>query len=98
MEENHECLKKEKFAGLEKDIRKNYRAIEFMQEEIKELQRNGAETRVYVKQIFERIDDIKELFKATNHETNQTWQPVMLELIKMMGIVAAVIAGIKIVG
>jgi len=69
-----------------------------MKAEVKELQQSVAETAVYVKQIFDRINDLKELFKATNHETNQAWQPVMLELIKMMGIVAAVIAGIKIVG
>jgi len=91
MSEDKVCFKAEQIVGLKEDVK-------LMKAEVKELQQNVAETAVYVKQIFDRINDLKELFKATNHETNQSWQPVMLELIKMMGIVAAVIAGIKIVG
>ena len=91
MSEDKVCFKAEQIVALKEDVK-------LMKAEVKELQQSVAETRIYVKQIFDRINDLKELFKATNHETNQAWQPVMLELIKMMGIVAAVIAGIKIVG
>ena len=91
MSEDKVCFKAEQIVVLKEDVK-------LMKAEVKELQQNVAETAVYVKQIFDRINDLKELFKATNHETNQAWQPVMLELIKMIGIVAAVVAGIKIVG
>lgn len=61
------------------------------------LKEGQAESKVYVKQIFERIDDIKSMFTKSNdvNINSDKWQTVVLELIKTMGTIAAVIATIK---
>jgi len=65
---------------------------------IGELKESQAESKIYVKQIFERIDDLKLMFMSKTNDINTNsdkWQKVVLELIKTMGTIAAVIAGIK---
>ena len=112
MSEKHSCLKTEKFKAMEDKIQINCSSIKALTAEMKEVQEERAETRVYVKQIFDRIDDLKVMFVASNklvtesnkqnakerNQINKAWQPVVIELIKMIGIIAAVIAGIKLMG
>lgn len=103
--EEHKCLKLEKFKSLDKDCKNIKEDVAMLQEEMKQIQQNNAETRVYVKQIFDRLEDLKDLFKSAQKnnkemqdDINNTWQPIVMELIKMIGTVAAVIAGIKFLG
>lgn len=65
---------------------------------IGELKESQAESKVYVKQILERLDDLKLMFMSKSNDVNTNtdkWQKVVLELIKAIGTIAAVIAGIK---
>jgi hypothetical protein len=66
-----------------------------LEDDVNELKINQAETKIYVKQIFERIEDIKVLFKSGAQGNNETWVKVVLELIKMIAIVGGIIAGMK---
>lgn len=67
-------------------------------DEITDIKTSQAETKVYIKQILERVDDLKVLFTVGNNSTNDKWVKVVIELIKSIGTVGAIIAGIKILG
>jgi hypothetical protein len=62
-----------------------------MEERIRNLELGQAETRIYVKEIRENIYDIKQKLD-TSQTPSKTWQPIMLELIKLIGL-AIVILG-----
>lgn len=90
-----ECLEIE---SIKDDIKELKETTKEHSSSIGELKESQAESKIYVKQIFERIDDLKLMFmsKANDINTNSDkWQKVVLELIKTMGTIAAVIAGIK---
>lgn len=90
-----ECLE---INSIKEDIKELKDTTKEHSESIGELKESQAETKIYVKQIFERIDDLKLMFMSSKNDVNSTsdkWQKVVLELIKALGTIAAVIAGIK---
>lgn len=89
------CTEGRRFDNIESDITELKDQVKLNSTNIIELKESHAETRVYVKQIFERIEDIKALFKTGTQAGNETWSKVVIELIKMIGIVGGIIAGIK---
>lgn len=90
-----ECLE---ISSIKEDIKELKDITKEHSENIGELRESQAETKIYVKQIFERIDDLKLMFMSSKNDVNTNsdkWQKVVLELIKALGTIAAVIAGIK---
>lgn len=90
-----ECLE---ISSIKEDIKELKDITKEHSESIGELRESQAETKIYVKQIFERIDDLKLMFMSSKNDVNTNsdkWQKVVLELIKALGTIAAVIAGIK---
>jgi archaellum component FlaC len=90
-----QCSEARRFENIENDIKEIKDTIKVHSTDIQTLKEGQAETRIYVKQIFERIDDIKLMFKSATKENNSVWVKVVLELIKAIGIVAGIIAAIK---
>jgi len=96
------CTQKDTIANLREDVRELKEQSKAHTGEIGSLKEGHAETRVYVKQIFEKLDDMKTFLKgqaenAVNAvtKTNTTWSTVLIEAIKQIGIIAAIIAGVK---
>jgi len=87
-----------RFKNIEDDIEELKETVKIHSSDIVELKQNQAETRIYVKQIFERIDDLKVLFKSGNSDNNKIWSKIVIELIKAISIVGGIIAAIKIIG
>ena len=99
MSETHVCQEGRRFERTEDDIKEIKNEVKTNSVDIQTLKEGHAETRVYVKQIFERIEDIRDLVKnATNNDHSDKWQKVVLELIKAIGIIGGIIAGIKLIG
>ncbi|QIB26118.1 hypothetical protein [Caloranaerobacter azorensis] len=92
------CLEQRRFQNIEDDLRELKETVKVHSSEIADLKENQAETRIYVKQIFERIEDLKILFKSGTGESNEKWLKIIMELIKAIGLIAGIIAGIKIMG
>lgn len=92
------CFEQRRFENIENDIVEIKNSITLHSKEIAELREGQAETRVYVKQIFERLDDLKALFKTGANDTSDKWLKVVMELIKAIGIIAGIIAGVKVLG
>lgn len=80
-------------------------------ERIRNLETGQAEMRVYVRDIREDIQEIKTSIKdyrtpqtnnGTGNESSRVWQPIMIELIKLLGlcitILGAIVGAIKILG
>jgi chromosome segregation ATPase len=89
------CSKNEEFKRL-------HERIDGVEEKVSRLNEGQAETRVYVKQIFDRLDDMKIMFqsavqvsKDTIKENNSTWKPIIIELIKLVTVIAGIVAGVK---
>lgn len=89
------CSKSEEFKRL-------HERIDGVEAKVSRLNEGQAETRVYVKQIFERLDDMKIMFqsavqasKDTIKENNSTWKPIIIELIKLVTVIAGIVAGVK---
>lgn len=91
------CTEERRFQNIEDDIKKLFAAKEKHDSDIASLNQSQTETKIYVKQIFERLDDIKSLFTTGNQSTNATWSKIVIELIKSIATIAAIIAGIKII-
>ncbi|MFA5715303.1 MAG: hypothetical protein WC998_06165 [Candidatus Paceibacterota bacterium] len=96
------CGQKDVIDNLREDVRELKEQSKSHASEIGSLKEGHAETRVYVKQIFEKIDDMKTLLKGQAEsainavtKTNSTWSSVLTEAIKQIGIIAAIIAGVK---
>lgn len=92
------CLEGRRFENIEGELKELKETTKNHAVDISKLKESDAETRVYVKQIFERIDDLKVLFKQGTAENNSTWSKIVLELIKAIGVVGGIIAGIKLLG
>lgn len=80
-----------------------------MEQRIRELETGQVETRVYVKQIREDVQEIKSSIKEIstvpdkqNDTGAKAWQPVVIELIKLAGlcitILGAIAGAVKILG
>lgn len=72
-----------------------------MEHRVRELETGQVETRVYVKQIKEDIQEIKSSIKEINASpAKQTdtgvkvWQPIVFELIKLLGLCVAILGAI----
>ena len=80
------------------------------EERLRELETGQTETRVYVKMIKEDIHEIKTSIKELRAppkqedtgDTIKVWQPIVIELIKLLGlciaILGAIVGAIKIMG
>ena len=73
------------------------------EERIRSLETGQAETKVYVKQILDDIQEIKNALKELNTKPdNKLWQPIIIELIKLSAlcvtILGAVVGAVKILG
>lgn len=84
--------------AVKEDIKELKETVKSQGTDIISLKENQAETKIYVKQIFERIDDLKVMFKSGTSDTNDKWLKVVMELIKVIGIVAGIVAGVKVLG
>lgn len=105
MDTNNGCISERRFLNVEEDIRELKEKDKEHDKEINVLKENNAENRVYVKQIFDKIEDLTVLFKTASSDNgkllvdnNSTWLKVVLELIKAIGTIGAIIAGIKLLG
>ena len=77
-------------------------------ERIRALETGTAETRVYVKLIREDLSEIKDSLKeirgspVSETQTQKSWQTVVMELLKLLGVCLAIIASVfaatKIIG
>lgn len=92
------CTESRRFQSIEEDLKELKDTVKSHGSDIASLKENQAETKIYVKQIFERIEDLKVMFKAGTGEANDKWLKVVMELIKAIGIIAGIIAGIKVLG
>lgn len=84
--------------AVKEDVKELKETVKSQGTDIISLKENQAETKIYVKQIFERIDDLKVMFKSGTSDTNDKWLKVVMELIKVIGIVAGIVAGVKVLG
>jgi archaellum component FlaC len=89
------CTEKRRFENIESDVKELKDITRAHSNDIIALKEGHAETRIYVKQIFERIDDLKVLFKTGTNENNSTWSKIVMELIKAIAIIAGIVAGVK---
>ncbi len=92
------CLEQRRFERIENDIKEIKDNMKVNYTDIQNLKESQAEARVYVKQIFERMDDIKAMIKNGGKDSNDRWLRVVIELTKTIGVVAAIIAAIKLIG
>jgi len=99
------CIQKEVINNLKEEIKELKEQSKVNSRDINNLKESQAETKIYVKQIFERIEDIKAMFTTAmnsntqnNKNTNETWVIIVKELIKAIGVIAGIIAGIKLLG
>lgn len=104
-----ECPMLDRIVVLEKDSDKTQKDMEVMNKDFTDIRIEQAENKVYVKQIFEQLSDLKILIKSNrtkderqSEQVNKTWQPVVLKLIEVIGTVITLLAGIigyaKIIG
>ena len=101
----HQCIQKEVINNLKEEIKELKEQSKVNSRDINNLKESQAETKIYVKQIFERIEDIKAMFTTAmnsntqnNKNTNETWVVIVKELIKAIGVIAGIIAGIMLLG
>lgn len=90
-----------------KEVRRMEQHNCVQEQRIRDLETGMAETRVYVKMIREDVHEIKETIKdirgspeETRTDNPKAWQPVVIELIKLIGlcitILGAIVGAIKI--
>lgn len=108
----HTCQEGRRFEAMEREIAEIKQMAKENATEITMLRESQTEMKVYIKQIFERLDDIKFMFSTsytnianlvnTGKDTsgmmkdmNQSWVKVVVEIIKLVALVAGIIAGIK---
>lgn len=106
MSEKTVCYSDRRFTNIEDDIKELKEKAKEQDRDISTLKESNTENRVYVKQIFDKIEDLTVLIKAGSNdnnkllvESNTSWQKVVLELIKVLiqaiGTIGAIIAGVK---
>ncbi len=66
------------------------------EERIRALEGDNRETKIYFKFITEQLAEIKQKLSALPplEEKKQTWQPIVLELIKIIGTAILILGGI----
>lgn len=74
-----------------------------MEERVRSLEMGQTETRIYVKEIREDIQEIKTSLKnQAPPEQAKQWSPIVMELIKLVGtcvvILGAIVGAVKILG
>lgn len=76
-----------------------------MEDRVRALETGQAETRVYVKEIREDIQEIKSTLKsqaAPPPDNSKTWSPIIIELIKLVStcvlILGAIVGAAKVLG
>lgn len=89
------CTQKDNISNMKDDIKDLKDQVRSNTSDINALKEDRAETKIYVKQIFERIEDLKTLFTASNKNSNSAWIEIVKELIKLVAIVGGIIAGVK---
>lgn len=99
---NNECNQKHRLTAIEKDIKELKEADQCHVKDISTLKESNAETRVYVKQILERIEDLRDMFNNTKKtlkeksESNDSlWAKHAAELVKLVLAIATILAGVK---
>lgn len=92
------CINERRFVTIEKDIDEIKQIQQNHANSISTLKENQAENRVYVKQILERIEDLKVLFTSSNNTQTGFWQKVIMELLKIIVILIGMFVGAKATG
>lgn len=95
------CTNERRFCNIEEDIRELKDQNITMLMDISSLKEDRAETRVYVKQIFERLDDLKEIFQSESKSKNindKFWGDLVYKLIAVIITISLALAGLKSTG
>lgn len=74
-----------------------------MEERVRALETGQAETRIYVKEIREDIQEIKtDIKKAAQQNNESSWQPIVVKLIEVLGtaftVLASIFGAVKLMG
>lgn len=89
------CTEERRFSSLESDMRDIREELRELGAKVISVQTDQAETKIYIKQIFERVNDLKELFTTGQKENNKTWVTITTKLIELVAIVGGIVAGVK---
>lgn len=77
-----------------------YRCVN--EERIRTLEQSHTETRIYVKEIREDVQEIKADVKKSVPENISVWQPIVVKLIEVLGtsiaVIGAIAGALKIMG
>lgn len=96
------CIQEKEMARLE--VR-----LTALEEVVATLKDGHTETKIYIKMVLDAMADIKQQMKGIMQDlqnrpietqkifetANKAWLPVVLELIKMVALIAGIVAGIK---
>lgn len=83
------CSQDNRFLAIERDIKEIKVTQKEHSNDINKLHKENAETHIYIKQIFERIDDLKVLFVSGTTSNNKFWQELVRDLIKVILLLGA---------
>lgn len=78
----HDCTQKHRIDRLEKDVEELQKAQRSQGGEISEIKENQAEQRVYVKQIFEMIGEMKVMIRERDNKPDKTKDEKWMDLVK----------------
>ena len=97
------CSEKQRLERIERDVRELQASSKEQDDKLGKLAEGQAETRIYLKQIFDRLEDLKVLFQSardrrvegqTNAQAEQ-WTKVVIEVLKYGAIVAGILGGVR---
>ena len=97
----HDCKQTHRLDRVEADLRDVEGTLREHGKDLQGLKEGQAETRVYVKHIFERLDELKVMLhrhkgqQPDNIEHIKLWSKVVLALV---GILGGIIASVRILG
>lgn len=89
------CTEERRFVTIEDDIKDIKKEIRGLSATVISVQTDQAETKIYIKQIFERVDDLKELFTNGQDKNNKVWVTIVTKLIELVAIVGGIVAGVR---
>lgn len=96
------CTQKHRLNAIESDIKELKEQSQCHVKDISELKESNAETKIYVKQILEKIEDLKDMFNNTKNTLKESsagsenlWAKHAAELVKLVVMIATLLAGVK---
>lgn len=99
---DEKCSQKHRLTAIESDIKELKESNQCHSKDISDLKESNAETRIYVKQILERIEDLRDMFNNTKNSLKENannneglWAKHAAELVKLVVAIAGILAGVK---